>query len=356
VYDTTLQVPLVLAGPGLQPRTVDGPVNLIDVAPTVLSLLGVPGIDGDGIDLGPAVSGSTLPDRTLYAESYAPQLDFGWSALRTVRTAGWKYIAAPTPELYEVSTDAGELRNVASSERTRATAMRAMVDRFGPAALARRAPADREAAARLQALGYVSSSASGGGSRPDPKDKGEQAARLARVTSGELHGPALEQALRDILDEEPGNPVANLRLGYALVESGNCRDATRRFEAAIAAGYPSADPYLGLAGCQAGRRAYAAAAATLRSADGVEPGNPVVLANLGLVLSDGDRFGEAVAPLEQAIAIDPDLHRARFALAIAYAESGRRGDAAAQAEELLRRLPPAAPQRPEIERLLAAVR
>ena len=356
VYDTTLQVPLVLAGPGVHPRTVDGPVSLIDVAPTVLSLLGVPGVDGDGIDLGPALSGSALPDRTLYAESYAPQLDFGWSALRTVRTAGWKYIAAPAPELYEVSIDAGELRNVVSSEPARATAMRAMVDRFGPAGLARRAPADREAAARLQALGYVSSSAPGGGSRPDPKDRREQAARLARVTSGELHGPALEQALRGILDEEPENPVANLRLGYALLESGNCRDATRRFEAAIAAGYPSADPYLGLAGCQAVRRAYAAAAATLRSADGVEPGNPVVLANLGLVLSDDDRFGEAIAPLERAIAIDPDLHRARFALAVAYAESGRRGEAAAQAEELLRRLPPAAPQRSEIERLLAAVR
>jgi cytochrome c-type biogenesis protein CcmH/NrfG len=63
-----------------------------------------------------------------------------------------------------------------------------------------------------------------------------------------------------------------------------------------------------------------------------------------------------VEPLRRALALDPDLHQARFMLAIALARDGQRAAAATEASELLRRLPPDAPQRSEVERLLAAVR
>ena len=59
--------------------------------------------------------------------------------------------------------------------------------------------------------------------------------------------------------------------------------------------------------------------------------------------------------LTMALTSDPDLHEARFNLAVAYAKAGRRADAAAAAQELLRRLPPNARQRAEVERLLKAV-
>ena len=36
--------------------------------------------------------GGTLGDRRLYAESFEPLLDFGWSPLRSVRQDGWKVI------------------------------------------------------------------------------------------------------------------------------------------------------------------------------------------------------------------------------------------------------------------------
>ncbi len=130
----------------------------------------------------------------------------------------------------------------------------------------------------------------------------------------------------------------------------------RRFRTAIDAKYPSADAHLGLAACQTAARDFSGAAATLRAADALEPGNPVVLANLGLVLSDGGYPNAAIDPLQRALRIDADLHQARFGLAIAFARAGRRAEAAAQAEELLKRLPPGAPQRAEVERLLSAVR
>jgi len=60
--------------------------------------------------------------------------------------------------------------------------------------------------------------------------------------------------------------------------------------------------------------------------------------------------------LQRALTLDPDFHQARFNLAIAFARAGRRQEAASEATELLKRLPAGAPQRSEVERLLAAVR
>lgn len=355
IYDTTLRVPLVIAGPDVsEGGRINASVNLVDVAPTVTRALGVTPMDADGIDLSPALAGTEPADRVLYAESFAPLLDFGWSALRSVREGGWKYIEAPKPELYHVATDAQEGSNVFARERTRAATLQAHAQRFSGPDIPVTRTTDPEAAARLQALGYVTGGRSGAGdARPDPKDKRELAARIARVTSGELRGDALVTALRGILKEDPANPQANLRLGYVLLESNRCADAAPHFRAAIAAKVPSADAHLGLAGCQAAARDFTAAAATLREGEHAEPGNPIVLANLGVVLSDGGKPLEAIDPLQRALTTDPDLHQARFTLAIAFARAGRRADAAKTAEELLRRLPANAPQRPEVQRLLA---
>jgi cytochrome c-type biogenesis protein CcmH/NrfG len=81
-----------------------------------------------------------------------------------------------------------------------------------------------------------------------------------------------------------------------------------------------------------------------------------VLANLGIVLSAGGKPSDGIAPLTRALAIDPEFHEARFNLALAYARAGNRVEASREAEALLHRLPADAPQRPEVERLLAAVR
>jgi tetratricopeptide (TPR) repeat protein len=95
---------------------------------------------------------------------------------------------------------------------------------------------------------------------------------------------------------------------------------------------------------------------TLEQANAVEPGNPVVAANNGLLEERIGRVEAAVAALTKALAIEPGFHEARFNLALVYARAGRRAEASETARELLRRLPAAAPQRGEVERLLAALR
>jgi choline-sulfatase len=368
-YDTTLRVPLIFTGAGLPPGTHDAaPVSLVDVAPTIASLAGLGRFDADGTvlpssNLHPPASGV----RSLYAESFAPLLDFGWSPLRTIRSGDWKYIAAPTPELYDLARDPGETRNVVAEQPARAAELARQVDAIaGPTLAGARgatdmsavasAKADRETLARLQALGYAAGRPGPPGHRPDPKDRRDLAARIARVASGELHGAELERALRDIVRADPGNPQANVRLGYVLLNSGRCADAIPRFTVAITAHLPSADAHLGRAACEAAAKNVAAAERTLTDAQQVEPDNPVVSANLGLLLSDNGRPAAGIPHLQRALTLDPDLHQARFGLALAYARTDQRSEAAKEAQELLRRLPPGAPQRPEVERLLAAVR
>ena len=125
VYDTTLRVPLIISGPGVSHRQVDTPVSHVDLAPTLVRLLGLPAMDADGIDLTSVLNGETAPARELYAESFAPLLDFGWSPLRAVRADGWKFIEAPRPELYAVGQDPGERRDLATTDTSRVEALRA---------------------------------------------------------------------------------------------------------------------------------------------------------------------------------------------------------------------------------------
>jgi choline-sulfatase len=362
VYDTTLRVPLIVSGGSLAAGQVEaGAVSLVDVAPTIASLAGLPPFDADGTVILPKPQAPSPNPRTLYAESFAPLLDFGWSPLRTLRQGDWKYIAAPKPELYELKGDPGETRNVIAGYADFAAAMARQVDAISPATIpadlsaVASAKADPEARKRLQALGYTAGRESPEGDRADPKDRRELAARIAQVASGELQGAALERALRQILHDDPRNPQANVRLGHLLLAAGRCAEAVPRFTAAIDARLPGADALLGRAACEVAAKNIAAARRTLTAAQDAEPDNPVVSANLGLMLSDAGQPVEGIPHLQRALTLDPNLHQARFALAIAYARANRPADAAKEARELLKRLPAGAAQRPEVERLLAAV-
>jgi arylsulfatase A-like enzyme len=356
VYDTTLRVPLIMNGPGVAARPIGSPVSVVDIAPTALALLGVNHFDADGIDLTPALGGAELPDRELYAESFAPMIDFGWSPLQSLRVKGFKYIAAPRAELYDVQRDPGETRDLSATDARRAAELRERVQRY--AAASRGATAmDPEAVRRLQALGYASGGGrSAQGSRPDPKDRRALAAKLARISSDELHGADLERALRQVLKESPDNAFASVRLGHVLANSGRCSEAIGAFKSAMSAGFPGTDAHLGLALCQVRAGRIADAESTLADAERIEPESPVVLANHGIALSDAGRHQEGATRLERAVALDPDFHQARFNLARVLARAGRRGDAAREATELLSRLPADAPQRAEVQRLLDAVR
>jgi choline-sulfatase len=358
VYDTTLHVPLVMRGAGIPRGTVVGDdVSLVDLPATILALTGLKEFQTEGRSLTGAFGGGSIEPRPLYAESFAPLFDFGWAGLRAVREGGWKYVAAPRAELYNTARDPGEATNLVEAEGDRAAGLEAEASKWGPAEPVA-APPSPDVSARLGALGYVSGARrpAGGAARPDPKDRIGIAARMAMVTSGEVQGERAIAALEAILRADPGNPQAHLRLGFAELERNRCDQARPHLQAALGAGVPSADAGLGLAECLGRAGDLDGARRALTGALAIEPGNPVALANLGILALEQDRPAEAIQPLRAAVTADPGLLPARFALARALARTGARQAALAEASGLLAQLPPGAPQRAEVERLIAALK
>jgi hypothetical protein len=64
------------------------------------------------MSLVPALAGGHVRTVFSFAETLYPRTNLGWSELRSVRTEEWKLILAPRPELYRISDDPAESRNV----------------------------------------------------------------------------------------------------------------------------------------------------------------------------------------------------------------------------------------------------
>lgn len=184
-YEATLHVPLVLWGPGV-PRGRDGRLaRHIDILPTVLSLLGVsppPRLPGRSL-LAP------LPQHPIvsYFEALTMNLTRGWAPLHGILQGHEKYIDLPIPELYDLASDPHEEHNVIKAE----PALAARLEReIPPAALAppkRNARMTSDTITKLRSLGYLS---------------GEEAAQRKTYTKAEdpknLIG--IDQKLHKVID------------------------------------------------------------------------------------------------------------------------------------------------------------
>jgi choline-sulfatase len=177
LYDEVLHVPLVVSLPGrIAPRTIEDPVSLLDVAPTILAIAGTPPDDAeaprDGVSLVRALRGdaSALADRALYAEvDYAPpeggdrreELSAHKTALLARR---WKLVhdlPSGRFELYDRESDPGEVRDLwgSASEAGRLSRQLLAFELARPPRSASSAPpatsADAADLARLRELGYL---------------------------------------------------------------------------------------------------------------------------------------------------------------------------------------------------------
>jgi tetratricopeptide (TPR) repeat protein len=194
LYNEAIHVPLLLKLPSRQlaGRTLGAPAALTDVAPTLLSLLGLPvpgqlhgrsllaglgdaaGAGGGTVATGAGGTGAAA-DRRVYSETFYPRLHFGWSDLASLVDRRYHYIEGPDPELYDLERDPREARNLLRDETATTQAPRRVYaglrrelagydrDLKPPAAV------DAETRAAMTALGYVGSGAVRRGPLPDPK-------------------------------------------------------------------------------------------------------------------------------------------------------------------------------------------
>jgi arylsulfatase A-like enzyme/Tfp pilus assembly protein PilF len=248
LYDSTLRVPLIMAGPGVPRGVWDvSDVGLVDIVPTILARLGrtVPsGLDGRDM-LG------SISRAALYAETYLPRDFYNWSELRAIRSTGLKYIDAPQRELYDIAADPGEMQNLIDDRgrdvRGLAAALVAVSAENAGAAGAH-VTADPDLMERLRSLGYTAgepapfSRAGGGTPRPNPRSRIHLIPLLNRALAlnraGQWQDAATE--LRAVLAEDSGNYLAARTLGDALFDLGRDDEAIAAYRRALANGRDAA--------------------------------------------------------------------------------------------------------------------
>jgi arylsulfatase A-like enzyme/Flp pilus assembly protein TadD len=316
LYDETLRVPLILRDPQALPRpgVVPSEVRLIDVAPTVLDLLGLKteaaGLEGQS--LVPWIRNKAVRDLDSLIESFYPRENFGWSELVGIVSGPWKYIQAPRPELYDLAADPGEKADLAASSPDRAAELRAKLEAeilrlgrssgaSGPAAASARS-GDRE---RLRSLGYVNFAPANAGASaaPDPKDK---------------------IGLLQLIQE-----------AQAAQAQGRFADAERTFREVVTELPDSPESYVDLALVQAQQKDFPGALATLALGLRRLPDSEVLLVRLGHTYLVSGRPGEALETMEKVLAVDPKSVDALTVAAGILDATGRKEEARSYYERAL---------------------
>ncbi|MCG3128358.1 MAG: hypothetical protein CHACPFDD_03242 [Phycisphaerae bacterium] len=361
LYDTTMAIPLIFHGAGLPAgRVVARQVRIIDVAPTMLDILGQPPLAAaQGHSLKPLMTGGGASwDVAAYGETFFARLNFGYSHLRMLRRDGWKYVHGPRPELYHVAVDPQEENDLAAREPGRVAELRdelrELIARSPPPA-ARMSEAhtvmSSDALAKLVSLGYA------GGDAPTallrtgselelfepaglhPRDHAREIVAITNAVSLAQTAQVIpaEKALRAVLDQFPEQGAAfylvHSSLGRMLAIQNRHEEAIASFRQAQAL-RPDDGRLLGdlgesllkLGRTDEARTAFAAAVAS-----------PICLAKTHvqyarLLLAGSGDVEAAVAQLQRALQRDPRHAAAHATLGMVFARTGQRQNAIAAYE------------------------
>lgn len=133
LYNTVINVPMILRVPGWFPRQVDGPVSIIDIAPTLLDLLNITiPTDFEGRSLSQEMLGRRpVANQPVFSE-LLPYTAFP-EHHRAVIYGDQKLIVNFTlnvEEFYDLSEDPGEQNNLINERAEDAAKLREILDRF----------------------------------------------------------------------------------------------------------------------------------------------------------------------------------------------------------------------------------
>jgi len=358
LYDATVRVPLLVkpadsatndarvssTGRGAAAgRVVGTPVETADLAPTIASLAATALPGADGQDLLPLIEGGRGdPDRPAYSETYYQNVLLGWSPLRAVRTARWKFVEAPRPELYDLENDPAEQRNQLADHRALADGLRRALPVASDAPSDHRFRQTSDAAERLRALGYVSGStaAPAAARAVDPKDRAEVWASIEDGIDRMPRDPdAAEQSFGRALTLDPGNGLALKYLADVSFRRGQLVQAQERYRRALAAGFRHPDVFVNLASIAERERRLEDARAALNEAVEMNPGDADAWNRLGLLEAQRGDAAAARAAFTRALAAAPDRAEPYYNLAVVERRAGNEPAAQARLLEAVARNP-----------------
>ncbi|MGZ4779999.1 MAG: sulfatase-like hydrolase/transferase, partial [Thermoanaerobaculia bacterium] len=289
LYQSTMHVPLVVIGPGVERGVSDAAASTRRVFHTILDFAGI-------------ASDNSLrasSEHVLLGEAMKPFLDYGWQPQVMAVEGTLKTILAGRTEVYDVIADPTESHDLGATADISREARTALRDYPIPSATTTPAAStlDTEAQRKLASLGYVASTVA-----PVVRPDAPRAADMAPLF------PILDEAaalfvrgqyakciplLEQILAKDPHNLDSALRLATAYSSLGRDREAVAAFQ----------------------------------RAEAIAPDSQDVRTYLALHYARGKDWEKAVPLLERVVAESPDRLPAVEALALIRERQRRIGDA-----------------------------
>jgi choline-sulfatase len=287
LYQSTMHVPLVIAGPGVAAGIVDTPVATRRIFHTVL--------DWAGLDAAHSLR-STAADEVVLGEAMKPFLEYGWQPQVMAVAGRYKAILAGRIETYDLATDPHERHDLGNSVELPPGVRKALEDYPVPSPDAARAPAalDEDARRRLASLGYVGATAT-------------------PVVRKDAPRPAAMTPL-----------LATLEKASGLFSAGRYADAIPLLEKVLAADPFNLDAALRLATSHSSLGHEQKAEEAFRRAASIAPTSQDVRTYLALHYARTKDWPRAVPLLEQIVTENPQRLTAVDALASLRAREGTR--------------------------------
>lgn len=357
LYDCTVRIPLIFHDPDrIRPRRIPYRAGSVDIAPTVLDLLGIPKpepMNGSN-SLVRMMEGSDKKDRPVYLETAYPHLHYGWSGLRGLVAGGYTVIESPRPEIY-ADSDLREERDLAALKPLlvqeylkRLHVMYKQIARpeLAKSSRGRMSPTEMR---KMVALGYINLTTerkenpniepTSGINPADRKFFQVYLSKFITFTADGKYTEAMDM-LHKMMETDPQNPYLYLmeavtyqisnnienarrsylkalsldpnfqnaysRLGQVEFAEGNIHKAREYYLKAIQLDPADADTYGNLAGAEYSLGNRKEARAMYEKAVEISPSDVEVRVMLGKFLLKEGEMAEARKHLEMALANSPD--------------------------------------------------
>ena len=371
LYQSTLHVPVLVAGPGISPLVRNDPISLVDIAPTLIGTLGLP-------PAGPPLDGRRLtwdkPETTpvpLYSETCRTLVSYGWSELRALREGSTKLISGPKSELYDLSKNPQETEPISDPtlssrlEKDLQTMTGGETRQAVLAALGRSNEPGRHEL--LESLGYVAGEESVPETPrhdyPNPEDElprweaaQNEKALYRRGLSLATHGRFKEAiaAFDTVLSREPNRADAHYNRGLARRKLGDEAGFNQDLNAALHAD-PSYVPALSArANLEEKQGRTDQAQTTWSHVLEIEPANADALRSVSESYLRKSEFDKALPFLRSLVSAVPEDAPARLNLGLAALKVGRVPEAREHLEAFLN-LAPENPRAGEVRQLLQSL-
>jgi len=305
LYQATMHVPLVIAGPGVAAGSNDEAVTTRRVFHTIL--------DWAGIDATNSLR--TRASEVVMGEAMKPFLDYGWQPQVMAVEGKTKTILAGRTEVYDVVADPGETRDLATKTDLSRPVRAALRDYPLPSEQAATSEElDDEGRRKLASLGYVAST-------------------VKPVVRADAPRPADMTSLYPILDR-----------AALLFVAEQYEEAIPLLQQILASDRTNLDSALRLATAHSSLGHETEALEAFRRAEAIAPDSIDVRTYLALHLARGKDWQRSVPMLEQIVAQTPNKVPALEALALVRERQGRLDDAIALRQKLYSLRTPSAPE------------